>query len=167
MKLKLSIVSTFLFLVCLFAFNQVNASEYNNNWPTWRGPLFTGEVVKGNPPTDWSETKNVKWKVPIPGRGLSTPVIWGDQMFITSTISTDKKAPAETSAKPKQGRSSWMQPRLPEYQQQFVLYSINRKNGKIIWKNGYKEKNDTLSNLRSKAWDLASHIKRSHEIEGS
>lgn len=139
MKLKLSIISTLLYLMCLIAFNQVNASEYNNNWPTWRGPLFTGEVIKGNPPTEWSETKNVKWKTPIPGRGLSTPVIWGDQLFITSSVPTEKKAPAKTSAKPKTGRGGWMQPRLPEYVQQFVVYSINRKNGKILWQKVVRE----------------------------
>ena len=133
MKLKLPLSAIFLFAVCTMIFSQVNASEYNNNWPTWRGPLFSGEALKGNPPTAWSETQNVKWKIPIPGKGLSTPVIWGDQMFITSAVPTDKKAPADPGAKPKQGESSWMQPRLPEYQQQFVVYSINRKNGEIIW----------------------------------
>ena len=139
MKLKLPLATIFFFVVCTTIFSQVNASEYDNNWPTWRGPLFTGEAVKGNPPTVWSETQNVKWKIPIPGKGLSTPVIWGDQMFITSTISTDKKAPAEAAAKPKEGGASWMQPRLPEYQQQFVIYSINRKTGKIIWQKVVRE----------------------------
>ncbi|MBN2420253.1 MAG: PQQ-binding-like beta-propeller repeat protein [Deltaproteobacteria bacterium] len=132
MKYKLSLISI-LFLMSISFFGQANAAEYNDNWPTWRGPLFTGEVVKGNPPTAWSETKNVKWKIPIPGKGLSTPVIWGDQIFITSAVSLDKKASAETLAKLKEGQASWMQPKLPEFLQQFVVYSINRKDGKIIW----------------------------------
>jgi outer membrane protein assembly factor BamB len=139
MKLKLSLAAIFFFIICTVVLGQDNVSEYNNNWPTWRGPLFSGEVVKGNPPTVWSETQNVKWKIPIPGRGLSTPVIWGDQMFITSAVPTDKKAPADPGAKPKQGANSWMQPRLPEYQQQFVIYSINRKNGEIIWQKVVRE----------------------------
>ncbi len=120
-------------LVLITAGDHLTASEYNANWPAWRGPLFTGEVIKGNPPTAWSETKNIKWKIPIPGKGLSTPVIWGDQLFITSAVSLDKKLSEEELAKFKTGGASWMQPKLPEYLQQFVVYSIDRNNGKIIW----------------------------------
>lgn len=136
MKSKLSLLSIFLFLIFTLTASQVIASEYENNWPAWRGPLFTGEAVKGDPPAEWSETKNVKWKIPIPGKGLSTPVVWGDQIFITSAVSLDKKAPAETIEKMKAAQPQWMQSMssVPEYLQQFVVYSINRKNGEIIWK---------------------------------
>jgi len=139
MKLKLSLVLTLLFIMCSMVFSQVNASEYDNNWPTWRGPLFSGEAHKGNPPTIWSETKNVKWKIAIPGNGLSTPVIWGDQVFITSAVPSDKKISAEALEKLKSTAPSWMQPRLPEYLQQFVVYSINRKDGKINWQKVVRE----------------------------
>ena len=129
MKFKMFFVLVVSFLVAIMAFNQVSASEYYNNWPTWRGPLFTGEAVKGNPPTVWSETKNIKWKVPIPGKGLSSPIIWGDQIFITSAVSLDKKVPAETIEKMKASQPQWMQSmsKVPEYLQQFVVYSIDRK----------------------------------------
>ena len=143
MKLKVALVSTLLFLVCTMVFSQVNASEYDNNWPTWRGPLFSGEAVKGNPPTIWNETKNVKWKMPIPGKGLSTPIIWGDQIFITSAVSLDKKASAEAVERLKEAQPEWLQStgsgNIPEYIQQFVVYSINRKNGKIIWQKAVRE----------------------------
>ena len=137
MKLKMSHVTMLLFLVCSMVFSQVNASEYDNNWPTWRGPLFSGEAVKGKPPTTWSETKNIKWKTPIPGKGLSTPVIWGDQIFITSAVSLDKKASAEAVKRLKEAQPEWLQStgsgNVTEYIQQFVIYSIDRKNGKILW----------------------------------
>jgi outer membrane protein assembly factor BamB len=141
MKLKMSIVLLVLFLMSGMALNQLSASEYNNNWPTWRGPLSTGEAVKGKPPTAWSETENVKWKVPIPGKGISSPVIWGDQIFITSAISLDKKASAETIEKMKAAQPPFAQSmsKLPEYLQQFVVYSINRKDGKIIWQKVVRE----------------------------
>ena len=137
MKFKVFLVSFLFLFMGSILLSQAVASEYNESWPTWRGPLFSGEAVKGNPPTVWSETENVKWKVPIPGSGLSTPVIWGDQIFITSTVSTDKKAPASAQAKPKAG--GWMQPKLPEYIQQFVVYSIDRNTGKIIWQKTVSE----------------------------
>lgn len=137
MKIKLTLVSMLLFLMCNMVFSQVSASEYNNNWPTWRGPLSTGEAVKGNPPTVWSETKNIKWKIPIPGKGLSSPVIWGDQLFITSAVSLDKKASAEAVERLKEAQPEWLKTsgsgNITEYIQQFVIYSIDRKSGKIIW----------------------------------
>lgn len=63
-----------------------------NNWHQWRGPEATGVAPHGNPPTEWSETKNIKWKVEIPGRGSSSPIIWGDRIFILTAIKTDRTA---------------------------------------------------------------------------
>lgn len=137
MKSRLSLATVFFLLVCSMVFRQVNASEYYDNWPTWRGPLFTGEAVKGSPPRIWSETKNVKWKTRIPGKGLSTPIIWDDQIFITSAVPLDKKAPAEAIERLKSLQPDWLKnsgsSKVPEYFQQFVVYSINRKNGSVIW----------------------------------
>ena len=75
----------------------LGAAVGNSNWPQWRGPLANGVAPEGNPPTTWSETQNVKWKVKIPGNGSGTPIIWGDQIFIQTAIATGKKVepPAE------------------------------------------------------------------------
>src|SRR5512141_1487730 len=59
------------------------------NWPQWRGPAGTG-VADGTPPTKWTDTTNVAWKVEIPGRGYSTPVTWGDRIYLTTAIPTGK-----------------------------------------------------------------------------
>src|SRR5688500_18855820 len=61
------------------------------SWPNWRGPSHSGAAT-GNPPLTCSDTSNVKWKVEIPGRGSSTPVAWGDRLFLTTAIPTGKKA---------------------------------------------------------------------------
>jgi outer membrane protein assembly factor BamB len=45
------------------------------HWPQWRGPFSNG-MARGDAPTTWSDTSNIKWKVDIPGRGHSTPIIW-------------------------------------------------------------------------------------------
>ena len=58
------------------------AESAEDYWPMWRGPSFTGAAVKGDPPVTWSETENVKWKVKLPGTGSSSPVIWGDKIFV-------------------------------------------------------------------------------------
>ena len=141
MRFGMSIILMLLFLVSGVMSSQAGDREYNNNWPAWRGPLFTGEALKGAPPTVWSETKNVKWKIPVPGKGLSSPVIWGDRLFITSTVSLDKKAPAEEIEKLKAAQPGFMRSmsKLPEYLQQFVVYSIDRNNGKIIWQKDVSE----------------------------
>ena len=61
------------------------------NWPTWRGPAANGVAPGGNPPTEFSESKNVQWKTKVPGSGSSTPVIWGDQVFVITAEKTGKK----------------------------------------------------------------------------
>jgi len=63
------------------------------HWPQWRGPFFNG-MARGDAPTIWNDTTNIKWKTEIPGKGHSTPVIWGDRIFVTTAIPTGKAAPA-------------------------------------------------------------------------
>jgi outer membrane protein assembly factor BamB len=76
------------------------------NWHQWRGPDATGTAQHGDPPTNWDEQTNVKWKVAIPGRGTSTPVVWGDRIFILTAIKTDRQSQAadETAAAEPAGR---------------------------------------------------------------
>jgi outer membrane protein assembly factor BamB len=59
-------------------------------WGHWRGPTGNGVALQGNPPVEWSETKNVKWKVEIPGRGSASPVVWGDQIFVSTALAGEK-----------------------------------------------------------------------------
>jgi outer membrane protein assembly factor BamB len=54
------------------------------NWPQWRGPKNDGISEATGVPAEWSETKNVLWKLPMPGKGASTPCVWGDRIFLTS-----------------------------------------------------------------------------------
>ena len=61
------------------------------NWPAWRGPQANGVAPGGNPPTEFSEEKNIQWKIKVPGSGSSTPVIWEDQVFILTAVETGKK----------------------------------------------------------------------------
>jgi len=56
----------------------------DENWPQFRGPTGQGITTSTALPKEWSETKNVKWKTPIHGRGWSSPVVWGDQVWLTT-----------------------------------------------------------------------------------
>ena len=53
-------------------------------WPRWRGPSGQGLVSGKDYPDTWSATQNVLWKTPLKGRGNSSPIVWGDRIFITS-----------------------------------------------------------------------------------
>ena len=64
-------------------------------WPQWRGPNFDGVAPSGDPPIEWSETKNIAWKVGIPGNGFATPVVWEDTIFILSAVPVTNGGPLE------------------------------------------------------------------------
>jgi len=55
-------------------------------WGEWRGPLRTGEAPHADPPVEWSESLNVRWKADLPGLGHSSPVVWGDSVFVTLAV---------------------------------------------------------------------------------
>ncbi|MDA1314045.1 MAG: PQQ-binding-like beta-propeller repeat protein [Acidobacteria bacterium] len=63
-----------------------NAARGPANWPRWRGPNADGVADGGSLPTQWSQTENVRWAVELPGWGTSSPVIYGDRLFITSEV---------------------------------------------------------------------------------
>src|SRR6185503_12662338 len=65
--------------------------ERLNHWPQWRGPLNNGVAPRGDPPVEWSESKNVRWKVEITGSGSATPVVWGEKLFVLTAVDTGKK----------------------------------------------------------------------------
>lgn len=98
-------------LLCAFFLAAILSAPFASaNWPNWRGPEGTGAAPAGNPPTTWSETENVKWKVPIPGTGQSTPIIWEDKIFLLTA--TDM------------GDGAWA----------FDVVCMSRADGKILWK---------------------------------
>ncbi|MBI1176491.1 PQQ-binding-like beta-propeller repeat protein [bacterium] len=92
-----------------------------NNWPQWRGPAADGVAPAGHPPLEWSETRNVKWKVPIPGEGHSTPVVWGQRMFLLTAVPQGNSADG--------GRSQ-----TPTAEYSFDLVCLDRETGKELWR---------------------------------
>ena len=105
----LSIIRLTLFLLTL---NSVTVAD---NWGHWRGPTGNGVALHGSPPTEWSSTKNIKWKVELTGRENSSPVVWESQVFVTTAESLE---PA--------GEGS-----LPKFA--FKLQCYDRQDGRILW----------------------------------
>src|SRR5262245_6085054 len=58
-----------------------------DNWPQFRGPGARGVSENANRPDQWNTTNNVEWKVAVPGRGWSSPIVWGDKVFLTTVVS--------------------------------------------------------------------------------
>ena len=73
----------------LWALTAASATA-EDNWPRFRGPQATGRSDATGLPTTWSETKNIKWKTPLHDRGWSSPVVWGDQIWVTAATEDGK-----------------------------------------------------------------------------
>ena len=56
----------------------------SGSWPRWRGPSGQGLAADSGYPDTWSDTQNVLWRVRVPGRGHSSPIVWGDRIFLTA-----------------------------------------------------------------------------------
>ncbi len=61
------------------------------NWPAWRGPRGDGSSLEKNVPVRWSGTENVVWKVPIPGKGHASPIVWADRIFVVTALPAQKQ----------------------------------------------------------------------------
>ncbi len=100
----------------------------SQNWPQWRGPEGNGVAEDARPQTEWSATENISWKTALPGRGHSTPVIWGDRIFLTTAIPVGEKLPPKMSGRPGEHDN------LPiDSEYQFVVLAVSRDSGKILW----------------------------------
>ncbi|MDB4581534.1 PQQ-like beta-propeller repeat protein [Draconibacterium sp.] len=124
----------FLLLILFFSFSISFAQNKKvlDNWAQWRGPLGTGAAVKGNPPTEFSETKNLKWKTEIPGKGHATPLVWEDKIIIQTAVATDEKIEVETNTEESEGQRR-MSGNRTDAIHEFKVILVNRENGKIIW----------------------------------
>ena len=141
-------------LLTLAAATAVASAPYQN-WPQWRGPFQNGVAPEANPPTTWSETNNVKWKVKIPGSGNATPIVWDNRVFIQTAIPTGKKIeakPAETDVPPPQqgpggpgapgggkGRGGFGAGPKPTEVYQFAVLCLDRQTGKVLWQQVARE----------------------------
>src|SRR5688572_4411496 len=105
-------------------------ADANRYWGQWRGPQASGISPTANPPLQWSETSNVRWKVEVPGRGSSSPVVWGDRIFVTSAVPVGVTGDAQHA--PRGGLE-------PRGTHRFVLMAIDRKTGKTLWERVARE----------------------------
>ena len=118
-------------------------------WPQWRGPHATGVSRHATPPIEWSETKNVRWKVEIPGRGSSSPVVWGDHLFLLSAVPVGVDGPASHQSR------STMQPRDVH---RFIVLAIDRRTGRVRWERIAQEERPRAPSMKDGTWASSSAI---------
>ncbi|PHQ34896.1 PQQ-binding-like beta-propeller repeat protein [Rhodopirellula bahusiensis] len=105
----------------------------DGNWHQWRGPEATGVSRTADPPVQWSEDKNVKWKVDIDGKGTSTPIVWNDKVFLLSAIDTGVKDTSIPDPKD-QPKTNFFNIKRPNTQHAFVVLCLDRESGKELWR---------------------------------
>ncbi len=106
------------------------------NWPQWRGPLGTGEAPDATPPSQWSEeeNKNIRYKIEIPGLGHSTPIVWGDRIFLTTAIPFGEELPPRYSGAP------GAHDNVPVVQRhRFLVLGIDRADGQQVFAKAVRE----------------------------
>ncbi len=135
---------SFLLGSCLSLLGQ---QDYADSWPNFRGPTHNGTSDTANPPTEWSEEKNIKWKVELPGPGNnSSPIVWGDKVFVTTAISEPAGGGGQ-QARPQQGRGGARggrgggrggrgrggRQRPSPTPTKFMTICLDRNSGEILW----------------------------------
>lgn len=95
------------------------------NWSRWRGPHNTG-MANGDAPLTWSATENIKWTADIPGRGHSTPVVWGNKIFLTTAVPTEPVAEASSAGRAGGGAAAGVEHKL-------LVMAFHRNTGEKLW----------------------------------
>lgn len=120
--------------LALLFFSLLTTVSSAANWPQWRGPDGSGISNEKNLPAEWNQTRNIKWKTPIDGRGHSSPIVWGNRIFVTTAIEGEV-VPGAKAAKHMLGDKEFVHPDSvgANRKHTFKVVAINRDNGKIMW----------------------------------
>jgi outer membrane protein assembly factor BamB len=121
----------------------VVADDPAQNWHRFRGPDGNGASASAQPPINWSgDSENLKWKIEVPGRASSSPIVWGDKVFIMTAVDTKKSADGKDIAprQPQQGGRRGGRGRgrggssSPTSVHEFWVMCLDRSNGEMEWK---------------------------------
>ncbi len=99
------------------------------NWPQWRGPSADGISEEKGVPTAWGPEQNIAWKTALPGLGTSTPIVWGDRIFLTSQVGD---GPFEQGARDF-ANASTARKTGEKGKVEFAVQSFARSDGRLLW----------------------------------
>jgi outer membrane protein assembly factor BamB len=124
-------------LVCFVAVALVpwpTAEAKGANWPQWRGPDSQGVSGETNVPLEWDATKNVLWKTPVEGRGLSQPIIWGKHVFLTTAVAGEVVQGVTKPVYKEYGELGRHPDSIDaDRKHTFKVIAIDRDSGKVLW----------------------------------
>ena len=128
--MKVSRITSFA-LVALFSFTTIGSAA---NWPQWRGPDGSGISTEKNLPIEWTPTKNIKWKTAIDGRGHSSPIVWGNKIFLTTAVEGEVVPGAKAVTHMNEGQV-FLHPDSvgADHKHTFKVMALDRNTGKILW----------------------------------
>ncbi len=125
--------------LALAALSEAAGAEAKSQWwPWWRGPLGNGVSPDGDPPLRWSERQNVRFKVAIDGDGLSTPVVWGDRIYVLSARALDGGVPLA--------------------RQRLLVTAYDRRDGSVAWRRVAVERVPHEGHHEESGWATASPV---------
>lgn len=134
----------------------LSAQNDEQNWPQFRGPDGNGASSTAKPPVEWgADSDNLKWKVEIPGSGSSSPIVWGDQVFVMTAVDTGKTPDGKAaqdpqaaarpdgqrpgSGRPRGGRGGRRRAQPPTTVNEFWVMCLKRSDGSVAWKTKVNE----------------------------
>jgi outer membrane protein assembly factor BamB len=119
---------------------SLNARAHAENWPHWRGPASSGVSTETSLPERWSDTENIAWRSPVRGLGISSPIVWGDRVFVTSQIGRSARragnhptlvqggSPADAGERALGGSAAAGSGKVV-----FLVTALNRADGRKLW----------------------------------
>lgn len=145
-------------LLAVFSSSHLAAAPASHNWGQWRGPLQNGVAPHAQPPVEWSETKNIKWKYKIPGLGSASPIVWDNLVFVQTAVSAANPSGAALPVAPQFAAQQTAPPgerrggpggrgggrggfggTTPTDPCQFTLIALNRATGEPVWQKILRE----------------------------
>ncbi len=124
----------FSFLVWATVGSADSATNNLHQWSQWRGPLANGVAPLANPPVEWSEKKNVRWKVELPGRGHSSPIVFDDRVYVLAAgpVGAERKAVHDSAP--------GVHDSVPVTRtNQYLVLALRRSDGRTLWKKTVRE----------------------------
>jgi outer membrane protein assembly factor BamB len=129
----------------------LTAAGRGADWPQFRGPNGSATTAGTGLPVEWGADKNVAWKAEVPGYGWSSPIIWGDKVFVTTAVSDKQTKPSGGFGGGGPGGFGRGQ-RPPDAVYKWEVYCLSAADGKVIWKQTAAEHKPTIPKFPSNTY---------------